>query len=1044
MAGETAWLDGQIEWHEGRVAWRHETGLTTPTISDLSIAQRRLNQIRGYPAASCRALGDVGTWLERRLAGLELAQLLQGIYEPELPTPAKEARAGDPQAIRRLVSLLVVEALCTDPLPVSPSASLVRCGQSAEPLQALLDDTRVPLVCQALAAMTVGAIQRRESAGGAARSAPSGLGPPWLQRSYVWGRQHGLPPEPGLVVQLLADEDGRALARRCLELLQTGGAFRPPASLLRKLLAAGVQPTRVVDVATAVVEAEPLAERLLSVRSELPEESAARRQAAARRLLLIREPIVAETAELIHCYSLRTGDPTVIRLITRLAYSMLDLGGQTAQLAAMSNTVLRDGLQLPPELLRPYLELLVEHHRRLWGGPDSAAGVKADSLEGWLKERYDSQVEPARRLLLNTRDGTVVDRALRLGMHHQLASEPWRDPALSENIMAFVRELDLEKEWRLLPLLCAAFNRWPSARKARAALVPLAQALKPAAHLQEHFLEAFLAESPRSQRDLEDWLPRLVRHVPAFLAFDQDYRRPDCIDGAFASAAVAIDRAVPAEAGVWIEWLLSHLQRELVSDPLDFSDAVALKLAASLAVQLSDRDLARFQAVIRAVLKHYVLDWQDAEDSLSVLADYPALRRLIVWSLPQQPVRCMQLLVRLGLTTRLGRAARGPIEELELALSNPSLDLGCRDSQWRSLLETAPELASSAASYLAARRLIGADDSVPPGVTFALDQPSKLADEFRHLEGALASKPDREDLATRVQNLRSRLRDRERLHSEARLEAGDRLARVAALAQLAAARYQVASCFRARLSSLVRDAPQDLAPDDDLINAALLSVDIKQNRRLLLRLLRAHFRGEAGWREQQPANAAFLKELQERGVDTATWLAGNPLSYPCPGVADGRVHLSLELDPLKMLQMGNYFDTCLSFGGGNAFATVANACELNKRVIYARDSSGRVLGRKLIAITAKGDLVGFRTYTSLGNADGLRRLRSIFDRYCRAFAARCHLSLADSGEVLTLFAQAWYDDGVVAWGQDYPVSSTTFLSTGHILGQRVVTPRLRR
>ncbi|HEV8633466.1 MAG TPA: hypothetical protein VG370_04385 [Chloroflexota bacterium] len=71
----------------------------------------------------------------------------------------------------------------------------------------------------------------------------------------------------------------------------------------------------------------------------------------------------------------------------------------------------------------------------------------------------------------------------------------------------------------------------------------------------------------------------------------------------------------------------------------------------------------------------------------------------------------------------------------------------------------------------------------------------------------------------------------------------------------------------------------------------------------------------------------------------------------------------LETDPLRILPMGNYVDTCLSFGGINAFATVANACVLNKRVVYAAADAGRVLGRKLIGLTAEGKLVGFRTYT---------------------------------------------------------------------------------
>lgn len=131
-----------------------------------------------------------------------------------------------------------------------------------------------------------------------------------------------------------------------------------------------------------------------------------------------------------------------------------------------------------------------------------------------------------------------------------------------------------------------------------------------------------------------------------------------------------------------------------------------------------------------------------------------------------------------------------------------------------------------------------------------------------------------------------------------------------------------------------------------------------------------------------------------------------PRVYPCPGVAGGRLRLRLERDPLRILQMGNFFDTCLSFGGINSFSTIANACELNKRVIYATDSTGRVVGRKLIGLNQEGKLVGFYTYSSLTNEPIREVLRAIFVRYAADFAARCRLELADEGVVPRLFAEA--------------------------------------
>jgi hypothetical protein len=62
--------------------------------------------------------------------------------------------------------------------------------------------------------------------------------------------------------------------------------------------------------------------------------------------------------------------------------------------------------------------------------------------------------------------------------------------------------------------------------------------------------------------------------------------------------------------------------------------------------------------------------------------------------------------------------------------------------------------------------------------------------------------------------------------------------------------------------------------------------------------------------------------------------------------------------------MGNLFGTCLSADGSNAHAAVAAAVEVNKRVLYLRDARGRVHGRRLLALTREGELLGFHSYGS--------------------------------------------------------------------------------
>jgi hypothetical protein len=145
--------------------------------------------------------------------------------------------------------------------------------------------------------------------------------------------------------------------------------------------------------------------------------------------------------------------------------------------------------------------------------------------------------------------------------------------------------------------------------------------------------------------------------------------------------------------------------------------------------------------------------------------------------------------------------------------------------------------------------------------------------------------------------------------------------------------------------------------------------------------------------------------------------------------------------------MGNYFGTCLSVDDCNAFATVANAAEANKRVIYVyadppttsrrRGDAAppRVIGRKLIALTRDGRLIGYRTYGTLPSKEttdaaadpGRQWLKRALDNFCRDLAQRCGAKLApvtadeeaalvaSNKPALALFAK-WYDDGPELFG----------------------------
>jgi hypothetical protein len=127
---------------------------------------------------------------------------------------------------------------------------------------------------------------------------------------------------------------------------------------------------------------------------------------------------------------------------------------------------------------------------------------------------------------------------------------------------------------------------------------------------------------------------------------------------------------------------------------------------------------------------------------------------------------------------------------------------------------------------------------------------------------------------------------------------------------------------------------------------------------------------------------------------------------------DGATYLvRTEEDPVEVLRMGMPFETCLGLEEGcNAGSTVTNALEPNKRVLYVRDAAGAIVGRKLIAVSERYQLVGYHFYCSLETARA-EALRAAVDALCRDVAAAARLPLADSGDPEKVLGGFWYDDG---------------------------------
>jgi hypothetical protein len=259
------------------------------------------------------------------------------------------------------------------------------------------------------------------------------------------------------------------------------------------------------------------------------------------------------------------------------------------------------------------------------------------------------------------------------------------------------------------------------------------------------------------------------------------------------------------------------------------------------------------------------------------------------------------------------------------------------------------------------------------------------------------------------------------------------------------------SALESIASSVIQEFWQKLFPgiavkvdDDDWSNALRLYIETSSNRSLLKKLLRNEARGDRQWILRLAPNRAFRDKMNALGIDMDAWLG--KFEMTC-SVGGDIWTLRAETDPLRVLQMGNLFDTCLSTGKGCAFATIANAVEVNKRVLFVTDGEGKVIGRKLIGLAVndkeqgpKAVIVGLRSYGATESAANAKAeafrspwVKIFFDLACIEMARRIGArlendpkSLAELSGKLRLFA-SWHDDGPEPfdWWISDPVSSAS-------------------
>lgn len=194
---------------------------------------------------------------------------------------------------------------------------------------------------------------------------------------------------------------------------------------------------------------------------------------------------------------------------------------------------------------------------------------------------------------------------------------------------------------------------------------------------------------------------------------------------------------------------------------------------------------------------------------------------------------------------------------------------------------------------------------------------------------------------------------------------------------------------------------------------------VDTNRRGFKNFLKAYFGGDNHYVENHPETKKWF--AKHKNINKELWNQG--ILFCRRTEKYGPVRIELESDPLEILKMGTYVGSCLSLGGHYAYSAVAVLLDLNKQVLYARDSNGKVLGRQLVALSEKDELVCFDVYPDNARND----IKNLFFEYDIDFAKALNIDLyegdfskhEDGYPVRTILSKEWWNDG--AWYKIAPI-----------------------
>lgn len=1022
----TAWLNAECVWHDNRVCYlTQNNSVVVPSSGVLARAQRQLYALT--EKSDFRKNVDIDDWREHRLAKLEIAKLLSTItLEQPFDSIVTGAKRGSKKDLQMLCQLLIAESVIFSALPFSASKNLAALGDFAcADLHALTQRKDLPSNARRLAALVLGANLKQVHD---RKFSPSSFAfkEEELRRCFYWGLKNGCVSEDAFFARILQDREGLDLAGRVSAATLRLKHLNIETALACRMLSAGIETNRLVELIEGLAAMEPLYVEMY--RQQFDDHQFSWNQEERRE----RRAFAAEWKKLFFEILLFCLDTRALVAMTSISQWILSSYKPNANHARVFRDIFNTA-GFSPSLFASFLRILDVHSERIFLPFDCDLFAEMDEStrlsDCWIGSAY-----PIRTLLLSVQSPEVVEKVLALGTHDAtlFAEVDWQDANEVKHVLRLYEKYCAEL-WEF-PVVHKFFSRaddYTQAAQIIEQLMQLQTTLISEDDWNTTYLHKILSYFGSRKNGVKE-LEGLVSDVmPKFIPVTAL-----CCGANRLEELTFIPGMITQQYAQWLLWFYEELQRQKDKDGMGCVQRDCWRAQFMLATVLSGASFDRMKALLLC-LSQLVLPegYLFHSQSMTWLGTMEALVFAFRVMFTAQSSRAISLLQNMLL---IHQVCREPLNDLQSLSPNQgdwnewllgrvthegpfrpgadnahawSLDDAEFDC-WNLVCDHNADVARLASAYFASCQPC----VLPKSIVRELAYRKSLNDEKRFLESKIASgENSNERLRKRIANINKRLSDPETHLKFIANRIQEKLEFHLANQIFLRAEAIVLSAYKRRIADIIGFHPQIDSFDDDLFFAALLWLDLKSNKVLLRKLLKARMQDDTEWSLRLPANKNYLALMKERGLDVTVWLSENAVTFPASFMRGGKVRLYMERDPLKVLRMGHYFNTCLKFGGVNSFSVVTNAVDINKRVIYATDMSGNVIARKLICIADEKTLLGYNMYFPTAVDDHYEQLRVIFKQYCESIASIVGLTLGNEGAPQVLCAEDWYDDGTVDW-----------------------------